>query len=62
MTTRAERDITLLVVGIGAMAFALVTGLTTAAGTPDWVGIVTICAGVTVMLIGVIDMFRHRAD
>jgi hypothetical protein len=60
MTTRAERNAGLVAVGLGAMSFALVSGLTTPDGDPDGVNIITCAAGVLVLVItGVFNVFHH---
>jgi len=43
--------------GIGAMVFALLSGLTTTDGGPDWVGIVTVAAGVVLVATGLFNLF-----
>jgi hypothetical protein len=63
MTTRAERNAGLIAVGMGAISFALVSGLTTPDGGPDWVNIITGAAGVLVLVItGIFDVFHHGAS
>lgn len=62
MTTRAERNAGLVAVGMGAISFAVVSGLRTAAGGPDWVNIITGAAGVLVLVItGLFNVFHHGA-
>jgi hypothetical protein len=60
MTTKTERNVglSLIVAGIGAIAFAIISGLTTADGGPDWVGIVTGGAGLVVLVTGLFTAFR----
>ena len=59
MTTSAQRGAGFVAVGLGAMAFALVSGLTTADGGLDWVGIITVAAGLMLALTGLFTAFRH---
>jgi hypothetical protein len=59
MTTRAQRGAGLIAVGLGAMSFALMSGLTTADGGLDWVGIITVAAGLIVAISGLFTAFRH---
>jgi len=42
MATKAERSVPFIAVGTVAVAAALVFGLRTPSGGPDWVGIITI--------------------
>jgi len=60
MTTRGQRNIglSLVAAGVGAIAFAIVSGLTTADGGPDWVGIITGGAGLVVMITGLFTALR----
>ena len=61
MATRSERNVGLgsVAAGIGAIVFALLSGLTTTDGGPDWVGIVTAAAGVVLVSTGLFNLFRH---
>jgi hypothetical protein len=63
MTTGAERNIGFgsVAAGLGAMTFAMVSGLTTADGGPDWVGIITVAAGLILVVTGLFNVFRHGA-
>jgi hypothetical protein len=60
MGTRGERNVglSLIVVGMGAIAFALISGLTTDSDGTDWVGIITAGAGLVVTLTGLFMAFR----
>ncbi|HEV8089833.1 MAG TPA: hypothetical protein VGQ50_14320 [Actinomycetota bacterium] len=60
MTTK-ERSlgITTIAVGLGAVAFAILSGLTTGDGGPDWVGIVTVGAGLALIVTGLFNLFHH---
>jgi hypothetical protein len=60
MATRAERNVglTLAATGVGIIGVAVVFGLTTESGGPDWVGIVTAAAGVVMAVTGVFRAFR----
>jgi hypothetical protein len=60
MTTR-ERSlgITTIAVGLGAVTFAILSGLTTGAGGPDFVGIVTVGAGLALIVTGLFNLFHH---
>jgi hypothetical protein len=58
-----ERDsgVAIFVVGLGAIAFAIVSGLTKTSNgetTADWIGIITLIAGVIVMLTGLFMTWR----
>ena len=61
MTTRGERNVgvSLIAAGIGVIAFATISGLTTASGGPDWVGIITGGAGLVMVVTGVLTAFRR---
>ena len=60
MTTGAERNVGLASVaaGVGAMAFAVLSGLTTTDGDLDWVGIITVAAGLILVATGLFNMFH----
>lgn len=60
MTTR-ERSlgITTIAVGVGALAFAILSGLTTGDGGLDWVGIITVGAGLALVVTGLFNLFHH---
>jgi fatty acid desaturase len=50
-----ESGVAIFAVGLGAIAFAVVSGLTKTSNgetTADWIGIITLIAGVIVMLTG----------
>jgi hypothetical protein len=50
----------MVAVGLGAISFALVSGLTTADGGPDWVSIITCAAGIVVLVTtGLFNLFHH---
>jgi hypothetical protein len=61
MTTRAERNVglALAAAGVGIIGVAVVFGLTTADGGPDWVGIVTAAAGLIMVVTGLFRAFRR---
>jgi hypothetical protein len=61
MTTRRERNvgITTIAAGVGALTFAVLSGLTTGDGGPDWVGLVTVAAGLALVVTGLFNMFHH---
>jgi hypothetical protein len=63
MTTRGERKLGLSLIGagIGIIAFAIISGLTTAGGRPDWIGIITGCAGSVVLVTGLFKAFGSGA-
>jgi hypothetical protein len=44
------------------MTFALLSGLTTADGGTDWVGVITAVAGVILIIAGLFTTFRHGAS
>lgn len=58
MATRGERSVRFIAVGVVAIAAALVFGLRTPSGGPDWVGIITIMAGVAMIVAGLLTGFR----
>ena len=60
MTTRGQRNVglTLAAAGLGIIGAAVVFGLTTADGRPDWVGIVTALAGLVMVVTGLFRAFR----
>jgi hypothetical protein len=60
MTTRRERKVGLSLAGagVGVIGVAIVFGLTTASGGPDWVGIITAIAGVVMTFSGLFQAFR----
>jgi len=60
MATRGERNVWLSLAGagVGIIAVAVVFGLTTAGGGPDWVGIITAIAGLVMVLTGLFRAFR----
>ena len=62
MSTRPERNvgITSVAAGVGAMTFAIVSGLTTEAGGTDWIGVITVTAGLILVLTGLFNVFHHR--
>jgi hypothetical protein len=47
--------------GVGIIGVAVVFGLTTADGGPDWVGIVTAVAGLIMVVTGLFRAFRRGA-
>jgi hypothetical protein len=60
MATRGDRKVGLSLAGagVGVIVVAFVFGLTTAAGGPDWVGIITAIAGVVMTFTGLFRAFR----
>ena len=60
MSTRRDRNVglSLAAAGVGIIAAAVVFGLTSAAGGPDWVGIVTAAAGLIMIATGLLRAFR----
>ena len=60
MATRGERNVWLSLAGagVGIIAVAVVFGLTTAGGGPDWVGIIAAIAGLVMVLTGLFRAFR----
>jgi len=57
-TTRERSAWSLAAAGVGIIGVAVVFGLTTASGDPDWVGIITALAGVVMVLTGLFRAFR----
>jgi len=41
------------------MAFAVVSGLTTASGGVDWVGVITVAAGLVLVATGLFNILHH---
>ena len=60
MATSRERNVwlSLAAAGVGIMGVALVFGLTTESGGPDWVGIITAAAGAIMVITGLFRAFR----
>jgi hypothetical protein len=60
MTTRRDKKVGLSLAGagVGIVGVAIVFGLTTDGGGPDWVGIVTAIAGAVMILTGLFQSFR----
>jgi len=60
MATRGERNVGLSLAGagVGIIGVAVVFGLTTPSGGPDWVGIVTAIAGIVMVLAGLFRAFH----
>lgn len=60
MSTRGERNVglSLATAGVGIIGVAVVFGLTTASGGPDWVGIIMAIAGLIVVVTGLFRAFR----
>ena len=60
MTTGRERKVGLPLAGagLGVIGVAIVLGLTTDSGGPDWVGIITAFAGVVITITGLLQAFR----
>lgn len=60
MTSRGARKLrlSLIAAGIGLISFAIISGLTTATGGPDWVGISTVSAGSVLLATGLFKAFR----
>ena len=54
MTTRGERNVgpSLAAAGVGVIGVAVVFGLTTDSGGPDWIGIITLAAGALMAITG----------
>ena len=61
MTTRGERNVGLSLAGagVGIIGVAVVFGLTTASGGPDWVGVLTAVAGLVMVFTGLFRAFRQ---
>ena len=60
MATKGARNagVSLIAAGTGIIAFAIISGLTTENGGPDWVGIITGGAGLIMVVMGMIAAFR----
>jgi len=50
--------LTLAAAGVGIIGVAIVFGLTTSSGDPDWVGIITLLAGLTMTITGLVRAYR----
>jgi hypothetical protein len=63
MAAKAERNVglALAAAGVGIIGVAVVFGLTTADGGPDWVGIITAAAGLIMVATGLFRAFRRGA-
>lgn len=61
MAARGEMNVRSIAAGVVVVAVALVFGLQTPSGGPDWVGIITGIAGVLMIIAGVIPGFRSGA-
>ena len=61
MTVGRDRKVGLSLAGagVGVIGVAIVLGLTTASGGPDWVGVITAIAGVIMTLTGLFQAFRR---
>ena len=61
MTTERKRRVGLSLAGagVGIVGVAMVFGLTTDGGGPDWVGIITAFAGVIMTFTGLFQAFRR---
>jgi hypothetical protein len=62
MGTRGEKNVGLSLAGagVGIVGVAIVFGLTTIDGGPDWVGIITATAGVVMILTGLFRAFGGK--
>ena len=60
MATSRERNVWLsfAAAGVGIMGVAVVFGLTTERGDPDWVGIITAAAGAIMVITGLLRAFH----
>ena len=63
MAAKAEKNVgvALAAAGVGIIGVAVVFGLTTADGGPDWVGIITAAAGLIMVATGLFRAFRRGA-
>ena len=62
MSARGELNVPLIAAGVLVIVAALVFGLRTPGGGPDWVGILMAAAGLVVVVAGVISRFRSGAS
>ena len=60
-TGARNAGLALAAAGVGIMGVAMVFGLTTADGGPDWVGVVTAVAGLIMVATGLFRAFRRGA-
>jgi hypothetical protein len=62
MRARGERNVglSLAAAGVGIIGVAVVFGLTTESGGPDWIGIITAAAGAVMAITGLFTAFRNR--
>ncbi|HET9250198.1 MAG TPA: hypothetical protein VFP13_09725 [Actinomycetota bacterium] len=61
MSARGEFNVPFIAAGVLAVVAALVFGLRTPEGGPDWIGIVMAAAGLLVVVVGVLPRFRSGA-
>lgn len=62
METRREMNVRLIATGVVVIVAALVFGVRTPSGGPDWVGIITSVAGLVMIAAGLIAGFRSGAS
>ena len=62
MATTGERNVglSLAAAGVGIIGVAVVFGLTTDEGGPDWIGIITAVAGAIMAITGLFTAYRNR--
>ena len=60
MAAKEEKRVglTLAAAGVGIIGAAVVFGMTTASGGPDWVGIITAIAGLIMVITGLFRAYR----
>jgi len=59
---RGEISVRMLFAGVLAIIVAFLFGLRTPDGGPDWVGIITVVAGVVIVVASVIPWFGSRVS
>ena len=64
MAAEADRNVglSLAAAGVGIIGAAVVFGLTTAEGGPDWVGIITAAAGLIMVATGLLRVPSRHAS
>jgi hypothetical protein len=62
MRAKGEINVGLIATGVAAVVAALVFGLRTPSGGPDWVGLIMAVAGLVIVAAGMLPRFRSGAS